>query len=93
LCVQVEVIGSKMVGKYPTSSKNIGKTYNKLKGKSQERGESSIVKKTGTNGDRKARGDWYTLTNLFCLLGLKRLGSCHRAQLYHFFSHGIEDCK
>jgi hypothetical protein len=30
-CVQVEAIGSKMVGKYPTSSKNIGKTYSKLK--------------------------------------------------------------
>ncbi len=50
-------------------------------------------KKTGTNGDRKARSDWYTLTNLFCLLRLKRLGSCHRAQLYHFFSHGMEDCR
>jgi len=32
-CVQVEAIGSEMVGKYPTSSKNIGKTYSKLEAK------------------------------------------------------------
>jgi len=50
-------------------------------------------KKAGTNGDRKARSNWYTLTNLFCLLRLKRLGSCHRAQSYYFFSHGMEDCR
>jgi hypothetical protein len=33
LCVQVEAINSKMVGKYPTSNKNIGKTYSKLEAK------------------------------------------------------------
>jgi hypothetical protein len=33
LCVQVEATGSEMVGKYPTSSKNIGKTYSKLEAK------------------------------------------------------------
>ncbi len=32
-CVHVEAIGSEMVGKYPTSSKNIGKTYSKLEAK------------------------------------------------------------
>jgi hypothetical protein len=32
-CVQVEAIGSEMVGKYPTSNKNIGKTYSKLEAK------------------------------------------------------------
>jgi hypothetical protein len=33
-CVfQVEAINSKMVGKYPTYNKNIGKTYSKLEAK------------------------------------------------------------
>jgi hypothetical protein len=33
VCVQVEATSSEMVGKYPTSSKNIGKTYSKLEAK------------------------------------------------------------